>query len=74
MNQFLLAFESRAFDDQSAGICGQIRARLEKDGTPIGPYDLQIAAIAIRNDFILVTRNSREFERVAGLRIENWEG
>ena len=42
-------------------------------GTPIGPYDLQIAAIALGNDLTLVTHNVREFVRVEGLRVEDWE-
>ena len=43
-------------------------------GTPIGAYDLQIAAIALANNLILVTHNTREFERVDGLQLEDWEG
>jgi tRNA(fMet)-specific endonuclease VapC len=54
-------------------ICGQIRAQLQKLGTPIGSYDLQIAAIALANDLILVTHNTREFERVEGLKLEDWQ-
>jgi tRNA(fMet)-specific endonuclease VapC len=42
-------------------------------GTPIGSYDLLIAAIALVNDLTLVTHNTREFERVEGLQIEDWE-
>ena len=42
-------------------------------GTPIGPYDLQIAAIALVNDLTLVTHNVREVVRVEGLRVEDWE-
>ncbi len=52
---------------------GQIRARLESGGTPIGPNDLCIAAIAVTNDVILVTHNTREFSRVEGLMLEDWE-
>ncbi|WP_347986425.1 type II toxin-antitoxin system VapC family toxin [Methylomonas sp. AM2-LC] len=51
---------------------GEIRAYLASQGTPIGPYDLQIAAIAIANGYTLVTNNTREFERVPGLKLENW--
>jgi tRNA(fMet)-specific endonuclease VapC len=54
-------------------ICGQIRTKLQKLGTPIGSYDLQIAAIALANDLILVTHNTREFERVEGLKLEDWQ-
>lgn len=42
-------------------------------GTPIGLYDLQIAAIALANNLILVMHNTREFSRVKGLQIEDWE-
>ncbi|MEK8016923.1 MAG: hypothetical protein VSS75_008650 [Candidatus Parabeggiatoa sp.] len=49
------------------------RAQLAAKGTPIGPYDLQIAAIALVNDLILVTHNTREFSRIEGLVIEDWE-
>ena len=49
-----------------------IRVRLERLGTPIGPYDLLIAAHAVSLDLPLVTANVREFSRVAGLRVENW--
>jgi tRNA(fMet)-specific endonuclease VapC len=45
---------------------------LERVGTPIGPYDLQIAAQALARSCVLVTNNVREFERIPGLKIENW--
>jgi len=48
-------------------------AQLQKLGTPIGSYDLQIAAIALANDLILVTHNTREFERVEGLKLDDWQ-
>lgn len=66
-------FESLPFHDQTAEICGNIRAQLVKLGTPIGPYDLQIAGIALANNVILVTHNTKEFSRITGLRIEDWE-
>jgi tRNA(fMet)-specific endonuclease VapC len=53
--------------------CGEIRATLEKAGTPIGPYDLLIAATAVAKDIILVTHNTMEFSRVSGIRLEDWE-
>lgn len=71
--KFLDRFDSLPFDDQSAVIYGQIRAQLESQGTPIGPTDLLIAAIALANQATLVTHNTREFSRVTGLRIEDWE-
>ena len=66
-------FSSLAFDGKSAQIFGQIRANLQRKGTPIGPYYMQIAAIALANDLALVTHNSREFARNDGLRLVDWE-
>lgn len=71
--QFVNHFASLPFDDKSAEEYSQIRADLEKIGTPIGPNDLLIAAIAVANDITLVTHNTREFSRVKGLEIEDWE-
>ena len=66
-------FESFAFDGEAAQIFGDIRADLARKGTPIGPYDLQIAAIALANDCVLVSHNTDEFSRIAGLKLEDWE-
>lgn len=52
---------------------GRIRAALERAGTPIGPNDLLIAAHALSQSMILVTANEREFRRVEGLVVENWQ-
>jgi tRNA(fMet)-specific endonuclease VapC len=71
--EFLNQYVSLPFDDRAALIYGQIRAFLASAGAPIGPYDLQIAAIALANNLTLVTHNTREFNRVAGLRLEDWE-
>jgi len=71
--QFLRRFISLPFGDESAIACSQIRARLASAGTLIGAYDLQIAVIALANNLTLVTHNTREFERVEGLQIEDWE-
>lgn len=65
---------SLPFDDRAAEHCGEIRAQLVRQGQPIGPYDLQIAAIARASGLRLVTRNVSEFSRVPGLSIENWQG
>lgn len=70
---FVDRFASLPFDDKAADEYGRIRAQLEKRGTPIGPNDLLIAAIAISNGVTLVTHNLREFERVEGLVLEDWE-
>ncbi len=65
-------FKSLPFDDAAADAYGRIRAALATLGTPIGPNDLMIAAIALMNQLILVTHNTREFARVAGLQLEDW--
>jgi len=70
---FLSQFISLPFDDSCAEIYGKIRADLTKAGTPIGSNDIQIAAIALANNLILVTHNVREFSRIDGLKIEDWE-
>ena len=70
---FLSKFVSLPFEDEAALLAGQIRSNLARAGTPIGSYDLQIAAIALSNNLIVVTHNRREFERVDGLKIEEWE-
>ncbi len=59
-------------DHTSAIRAGQLRQALSQTGTPIGPYDLLIAGTALAHDLIVVTRNTREFARVPGLRVENW--
>jgi tRNA(fMet)-specific endonuclease VapC len=52
----------------------QIRAHLQRKGTPIGPNDVWIAAHALAEDMTLVSGNVREFKRVPTLRLENWTG
>lgn len=68
----LLPFEVLQFNSQDADKADEIRATLERRGTPIGAYDTLIAGQAIANDLIVITDNVREFERVDGLQIENW--
>ena len=71
--ELLLApYASLPFDDRAANHYGAIRADLERAGTPIRTNDLFIAAIALANDCILVTRNTREFLRIPALRLESW--
>jgi tRNA(fMet)-specific endonuclease VapC len=60
------------FELEDAEEAGDIRAELERAGTPIGPYDVLIAAQARRRGALLVTANTGEFTRVPGLRIEDW--
>lgn len=64
--------EVLAFNQEAATHFGQLRAELRKSGTPIGPYDMMIAGHARAEGLILVTNNIREFERVPGLRLDNW--
>jgi len=64
---------SLPFDDDAARKYGEIRAELSRVGTPIGPNDLMIAAIAIVHGLILVTHNTREFSRIKDLKLEDWE-
>jgi tRNA(fMet)-specific endonuclease VapC len=71
--EFLELFVSLAFDDEAARICGRIRAQLIDRGTPIGPNDLQIAAIALTHELTLITHNVGEFNRVQDLKIEDWQ-
>jgi tRNA(fMet)-specific endonuclease VapC len=70
---FFAPFESYAFDDSCAEHYGVIRSDLERQGTPIGPNDLLIAATALAFDSTFVTHNGAEFVRVAKLRLEDWE-
>jgi len=70
---FFSRFVSLPFDDAAAEAYGEIRARLERAGTPIGPNDLCIAAIATTNGLTLVSHNSNEFGRVKGLQLQDWE-
>lgn len=68
----LRGFRVVAFDAAAAREYGPIRARLEREGRLIGPYDLMIAAHAKALEAVLVTDNVGEFSRVEGLGIENW--
>jgi tRNA(fMet)-specific endonuclease VapC len=63
----------RAFSREDAREAGEIRATLAEAGTPIGPYDLLIAGQARARALVVVTHNTREFSRVAGLQTEDWE-
>lgn len=73
LDVFLNPFASLPFDDQCARICAEVRAALERVGRVIGPHDLQIAAVALQHDLTLVTHNTEEFSRVAGLKLDDWE-
>lgn len=68
-----LQFEILEFDQEDAREAGAIRALMATRGTPIGPYDVLIAGQAKARGLTLVTRNTSEFRRVAGLRVQDWE-
>lgn len=72
LRRFLAPLEIAAFDATAAEVCGSLRAWLAAQGTPIGPYDTQIAAHAHAIGVTLVSNNLREFARVPGLRLQNW--
>lgn len=72
VEDFISRLEVFEYEKKAAAHYGNIRADLEKKGTIIGVNDLHIAAHARSEGLILVTNNLREFERVDGLRLENW--
>jgi len=69
---FLNDIEIISFKRNEANNAAAIRAQLEKSSTPIGAYDVLIAATATANNFVLVTSNEKEFRRIKELKIENW--
>lgn len=71
--EFLQTVFTLPFDETAAVIYGDIRAYLDKQGTPIGGNDLLIAATALAGGLILVTHNIREFGRLPALKLEDWE-
>ena len=68
----LANIEIMNFDSLAAESYGKIRADLEKAGTPIGPLEMMIAGHAMALGYTVVTNNTKEFERVKGLKLENW--
>jgi tRNA(fMet)-specific endonuclease VapC len=70
--KFVSCFEILSFNDSDAEVFGIIRAYLEKKGTVIGPYDMQIAAQAVSRKLILITNNIKEFSRIPQLMLDNW--
>ena len=73
LNTFFAPFISLSFDDNCAVVYSEIRSTLEKSGNIIGPYDMQIAAIALYHNMILVTHNTKEFSRITNILLEDWE-
>jgi tRNA(fMet)-specific endonuclease VapC len=72
LDVFFSAMDCLPFDDAAADYYARIRAFLTKSGTPVGPFDLMIAAIALSHGTSVITRNEREFRRVPGLLVDPW--
>ena len=72
LKDFLYPFTILDYDEDAAAEYGRIRADLEKKGLVIGPHDMLIAAHAVSRNLTLVTNNTREFERIEALQVENW--
>ncbi|SRR6266478_4638284 len=72
VENFLRPLTIVEFTSSDASSYANVRAKLERAGTPIGPFDTLIAAQALAWKLILVSNNEREFRRVTGLRLENW--
>lgn len=69
---FLAPFTILPFSTEDAILAGRLRGYLNKQGTPIGPYDVQIAAQALSRKLTLVTHNTGEFSRVPNLKLKDW--
>ncbi len=72
LDEFLSYLNIIPFSSESSNIAARIRFELEKQGKPIGPFDLLIASEAINKELTLVTNNEKEFNRIKGLKIANW--
>ena len=60
------------YEQEDARVAAQLRANLNTQGTPVGAYDLLLAACALRRGLKVVTHNAREFARISGLGLEDW--
>lgn len=72
LDEFITPLEVVSFDEEAAHVYGEIRATLERAGTPIGAMDMLIAAHAASLRIPLVTNNAREFERITSLKVVDW--
>lgn len=72
LERFLAPLQVLEFASEDAIVYAQLRAKLERAGTPIGPLDTLIAAQALSRALVLVTNDTREFSRVPRLELENW--
>jgi tRNA(fMet)-specific endonuclease VapC len=74
LDEFILPLEVASFDEATTQYYGILRATLEKQGIPIGSLDNMIGAHALSLNVTLVTNNTREFDRIAGLKLLDWIG
>jgi tRNA(fMet)-specific endonuclease VapC len=74
IENFVARLDVLPFAEKAAAHYGQVRAELERAGTPCGPHDMQIGGHARSEGLIVVTNNTREFIRMPGVRVENWIG
>ena len=72
MHAFLASFSTLPFTERDAILFGNLRAHLEKEGTPVGVLDVMIGAQGIANGLTVVTHNTRVFSRLPGIMIEDW--
>lgn len=72
MRTLLDTIAVRRFEREDARVAAQLRASFNSQGTPIGAYDLLLAACTLRRGLKIVTHNAREFVRVGGLGLEDW--
>ena len=72
MHAFLSNFSKIPFSESDAALFGQLRAILASSGTPIGAYDIMIAAQGVSRHLTVVTHNTKEFSRVPGIMLEDW--
>ena len=72
IDSFFLRLPSLEWSVEAADIFGTLKDRLKRGGTPIGELDTQIAAHALAEDLILVTHNTKHFDKVPGLKLEDW--
>lgn len=72
LENFIAPLSVTGFSIEAAKHAAKIRHRLHRQGTPVGAYDIQIAAVALAEDMVLLTNNTKEFERIEDLKLENW--
>jgi len=72
LENFIAPLSITGFSIDAAKHAARIRYQLRKQGAPIGAYDIQIAAVAMAEDMVLLTNKTKEFKRIDGLKLENW--